>query len=167
VFVFFGVLAVSGSFYLQTGFLSSEAVFAGMAMGSFAAAVLHTNNVRDMQEDRKAGRHTLAIVIDDLMRQEGQSAQEAQRAVFETMGAVYGGFIFAPYSFLVMHPLLFSGHPVPVLHWLPLLSLPGAALAVHVFTQMRTGGQANRLLVMTVGLQLLFATLFAVAYLLG
>lgn len=60
VLVFFGVVAVVGSHYLQSGGVSPGALLAGLALGAMAAAVLLVNNTRDLVEDRCAGRRTLA-----------------------------------------------------------------------------------------------------------
>jgi 1,4-dihydroxy-2-naphthoate octaprenyltransferase len=60
VLFFFGIAAVAGSHYLQSGLLSPVALLAGAAVGSMAAAVLLVNNFRDRVEDTAAGRRTLA-----------------------------------------------------------------------------------------------------------
>ena len=62
VIVFFGLVAVAGSNYLQSGQLPDDAVLlTGIAIGCYAAAVLLVNNLRDMAADIRAGRKTLAI----------------------------------------------------------------------------------------------------------
>ena len=63
VIVFFGIVAVLGSHYLQSGRLASSAMFAGLVLGAPAAAVLLVNNVRDVDADRQVGRSTLAAVL--------------------------------------------------------------------------------------------------------
>ncbi|HED04927.1 MAG TPA: 1,4-dihydroxy-2-naphthoate polyprenyltransferase, partial [Candidatus Fraserbacteria bacterium] len=63
VFLFFGLFAVGGTYYLQTGALSPLAVWAGAFMGSLAAAILVVNNYRDLENDRRAGKHTLAVCL--------------------------------------------------------------------------------------------------------
>lgn len=60
VLLFFGIAAVAGSHYLQSGRLSPAALLAGAAVGSMGAAVLLINNFRDRVEDTAAGRRTLA-----------------------------------------------------------------------------------------------------------
>jgi 1,4-dihydroxy-2-naphthoate octaprenyltransferase len=62
VIVFFGLVAVAGSYYLQSGQLPDGAVLlTGIAIGCYAAAVLLVNNLRDTAADIRAGRKTLAI----------------------------------------------------------------------------------------------------------
>jgi 1,4-dihydroxy-2-naphthoate octaprenyltransferase len=63
VLLFFGLVAVGGSYYLQAGAWSSATLPAGLAMGSMAAAVLLLNNYRDLAADAAAGRHTLAATL--------------------------------------------------------------------------------------------------------
>lgn len=61
VIVFFGLVAVAGSYYLQVDEFPGAAVaLTGIAIGSYAAAALLVNNLRDTVADRKAGRKTLA-----------------------------------------------------------------------------------------------------------
>ena len=61
VIVFFGLVAVAGSYYLQSGQLPEGAVLlTGIAIGCYAAAVLLVNNLRDTAADLRAGRRTLA-----------------------------------------------------------------------------------------------------------
>ena len=61
--LFFGVVAVCGTYYLQAGHGSMAAFLAGLAMGSMASAVLLLNNYRDLAADARAGRRTLAAVL--------------------------------------------------------------------------------------------------------
>lgn len=64
VIVFFGLVAVAGSHYLQSGEMPAPAVIlTGVAIGCYAAAVLLVNNVRDMVADLRAGRRTLAGIL--------------------------------------------------------------------------------------------------------
>jgi 1,4-dihydroxy-2-naphthoate octaprenyltransferase len=63
VLLFFGLVAVAGSHYLQSGRLSPAALVGGFALGCFAAAVLLVNNYRDLEQDKAAGRRTLAGLL--------------------------------------------------------------------------------------------------------
>ncbi|MBR4520756.1 MAG: 1,4-dihydroxy-2-naphthoate octaprenyltransferase [Paludibacteraceae bacterium] len=60
VFLFFGLLSTLGSFYLQTQTLTAEAVLAAVAIALPNVGVLNLNNVRDMDNDLKHGKRTLA-----------------------------------------------------------------------------------------------------------
>ncbi len=66
VFVFFGLVATTGTTFLLTGTFSTESIVAGVAMGCFAAAVLHINNVRDRATDIVAGKRTIATRLSPL-----------------------------------------------------------------------------------------------------
>ena len=63
VLLFFGVLAVLGSDWLQSRTVDVRDVLAGIAVGAPAAAVLLVNNFRDLDSDLRAGRRTLAAVL--------------------------------------------------------------------------------------------------------
>lgn len=61
VFVFFGPIACLSCYYLQTKDLSFTCNVAGIALGSLSTAILAVNNIRDIEEDQKAGKRTLAV----------------------------------------------------------------------------------------------------------
>ena len=63
VFVFFGVVAVVGSYYVQTEEISWEAFALAAPVGLLASAILVVNNVRDIETDRRAGKRTLAVKL--------------------------------------------------------------------------------------------------------
>jgi 1,4-dihydroxy-2-naphthoate polyprenyltransferase len=63
VFLFFGVVAVAGSYFVQAEDLRWEAVALGVPVGLLAAAILVVNNVRDIDTDRRAGKRTLAVKL--------------------------------------------------------------------------------------------------------
>jgi len=61
VFLFFGVVAVTGSYYVQTEELSGLALALSVPVGLLAAGVLLVNNIRDIDTDRRAGKRTLVV----------------------------------------------------------------------------------------------------------
>jgi 1,4-dihydroxy-2-naphthoate octaprenyltransferase len=61
VFVFFGLVATIGTAYVQIGFVEINSVLGGIAAGSFAAAVLMVNNIRDIETDKISSKKTLAV----------------------------------------------------------------------------------------------------------
>lgn len=135
VLVFFGLVAVAGSHYLQTLSLSPAALLAGTLLGLHAAAVITVNNYRDLDGDAASGKRTLAVRL-------GRHA----------MRWLYAGEILLPYTLL---PLLGS--------WLPLLSLPLALWLIRRFSSETPGPAFNGLLAATAGLQLLFALLLTLS----
>jgi 1,4-dihydroxy-2-naphthoate octaprenyltransferase len=63
VFLFFGVVAVVGSYFVQTEELIWEGFALSVPVGLLAAAILVVNNVRDIETDRRAGKRTLAVKL--------------------------------------------------------------------------------------------------------
>jgi 1,4-dihydroxy-2-naphthoate octaprenyltransferase len=61
VFVFFGLVAVTITYYVQAGRISGHAALAGVPMGLLAANILLVNNYRDMETDAVAGKRTLVV----------------------------------------------------------------------------------------------------------
>ena len=65
VFVFFGLVAVVGTTYVQTQSFELAALCAAAGIGALACAILVTNNLRDIPTDREAGKRTLAVRLGD------------------------------------------------------------------------------------------------------
>jgi 1,4-dihydroxy-2-naphthoate octaprenyltransferase len=65
VFVFFGLAAVLGTQYVQSGRVSGAGIAVAVAVGAFSSAVLVANNLRDIPTDRTVGKRTLAVLLGD------------------------------------------------------------------------------------------------------
>ena len=65
VLVFFGVVPVVGTFYVQSETITLAAVTASIGVGALACAVLITNNLRDLPGDQEVGKYTLAVRLGD------------------------------------------------------------------------------------------------------
>ena len=63
VFIFFGLVATSGTYYLQVQDISVNILIVGCALGLIAAAVLCVNNFRDREHDESIKRYTMAVVL--------------------------------------------------------------------------------------------------------
>ena len=61
VFIFFGIIAVPGTYYLQTGFVSDYSILFGISLGALSTTILIVNNLRDADTDVKSGKRTLAV----------------------------------------------------------------------------------------------------------
>jgi 1,4-dihydroxy-2-naphthoate octaprenyltransferase len=89
VFVFFGLVAVTGTTYVQTSTLDAESLvpslYAGIGVGALACAILVANNLRDIPTDRVAGKRTLAVVL----------GEERTRALFALLLAAAGVSLLA------------------------------------------------------------------------
>ncbi|NED94532.1 1,4-dihydroxy-2-naphthoate polyprenyltransferase [Phytoactinopolyspora alkaliphila] len=105
VFVFFGLVAVGGTTFVQTGQISASSVLAGAAVGSSACALLLVNNIRDAPKDAGAGKRTLAVFL----------GQQRSRLL-------YAGLMTAP--FVLALPMIVTADP-----WvaLALLAIPMTA----------------------------------------
>ena len=62
-FVFFGVVAVTGTYFVQARELTPDAFLASVPVGLTVTAILVVNNVRDIESDRRAGKRTLAVLL--------------------------------------------------------------------------------------------------------
>ncbi len=65
VFVFFGLVAVTGTYFVHTGRVTGTSVVASIPVGLLACALLVVNNLRDIPTDTAAGKQTLAVVFGD------------------------------------------------------------------------------------------------------
>lgn len=65
VFVFFGLVAVMGTTYVQTSSFPLASLYAAVGVGALACAILVANNLRDIPTDTVAGKRTLAVVLGD------------------------------------------------------------------------------------------------------
>lgn len=61
VFIFFGLVAVAGTAYVQTGELTALAIATSVPLGALGVAILVVNNLRDLPTDRAAGKRTIAV----------------------------------------------------------------------------------------------------------
>jgi 1,4-dihydroxy-2-naphthoate octaprenyltransferase len=61
VFIFFGLLAVAGSYYLQTGNFKPSLLLPAAGMGLLSTGVLNINNIRDLEADERANKRTIAL----------------------------------------------------------------------------------------------------------
>jgi len=61
VLIFFGPVAVGGTYYVQTLSINPVIIISGLAPGFFSVAILTVNNYRDLESDKKSGRKTLAV----------------------------------------------------------------------------------------------------------
>ena len=65
VFIFFGLVAVCGTTYVQVGWISLATLLTGVWVGALACAILVTNNLRDIRGDAQVGKRTLATRLGD------------------------------------------------------------------------------------------------------
>lgn len=139
VIVFFGLIAVAGSYYLQSGQLPGPAVaLTGIAVGCYAAAVLLVNNLRDTEADLRAGRKTLAARL---------GVRGGRR--------LYGVLLLAPFPILAVA----LGVQAIGLAW---LALPVCLWLALQFSRMPVGPGMNAQLGRTALVQVLVGALLVV-----
>jgi 1,4-dihydroxy-2-naphthoate octaprenyltransferase len=146
VFIFFGLVAVCGTYYVQAGTVSIAAVWAAVPMGLLITAILVVNNLRDIDTDRAVGKRTLAVRL-------GVSGTQ-----IEYLLLLVGSYAVPPLMWLVGGTTLWV-----MLAW---LSLP---LAVSLWRQiLREKGRAlNAALAGTARLGLVYGVLFSVGLVVG
>jgi 1,4-dihydroxy-2-naphthoate octaprenyltransferase len=141
VFVFFGLVAVCGTYYVQVLSLAPVVVLAAAPVGALTTAILVVNNLRDIDTDQRSGKRTLAVTI----------GPEKTRIEYVA--------------------LLVMAYAVPLLLWawgmttpwvlLPWLTLPLALRLARTIYRTIDGAPLNKALAGTANLDLLFSILFA------
>ncbi|MFB6221716.1 MAG: 1,4-dihydroxy-2-naphthoate polyprenyltransferase [Halolamina sp.] len=160
VFVFFGVVAVTGTFYVQAaaelvagvpvgvpdGTVPTVALLASLPVAGLSTAILVVNNIRDREEDRKTGKRTLAV----------RFGYTASRAEYLALLAL---------AYVIPPLFLIRGFTPFVL--LPLVSLPLAATVSRTVLTETSGEALNPALERTGKLLALYSALFAAGLVAG
>lgn len=119
VLIFFGLLGIGGTYYLQVHDFSAVILLPAIASGLLATAVLNINNLRDIEQDRKAGKNTLAVRLGPHNGRVYHCILLAVAALFYLLFALFNlhhllGFIFLlTYPLLLKHALFVYSHKEP------------------------------------------------------
>ncbi len=141
VLIFFGPVAVGGTYFLQTGSFSVESLLAGLGIGLISAEVLSINNLRDVEEDAAANKKTLIV----------------------RFGKPFGKIKYIlSLSFATFIPLFFPSHPFTLLTWLFLIP---AIPCIRQVLSTEDPTLLNRTLAKTGQLVLIYAVLFSIGLL--
>jgi 1,4-dihydroxy-2-naphthoate octaprenyltransferase len=143
VFLFFGLVAVNGSYYVQLEQLDLAPFLLSIPIGLLSAAILVVNNVRDIDTDRRAGKRTLAVRL----------GRQQTRTLFSAMLLV-ADFALIPVAFALSAWVL-----------LPVLTVPLAARLARTVRAHVDGPTLNAALARTGMLQLMFCVLLSVGIL--
>jgi 1,4-dihydroxy-2-naphthoate octaprenyltransferase len=147
VFAFFGIVAVTGSYFVQTEHLDGEAFVLAIPVGLLAASILMVNNIRDRETDARAGKRTLAVRL----------GSDGARALYAAM--VFGAYILLP--------LVWVTASLDAWVLLPALTFPLALRLTAEVSERTDGPSLNAALARTGLLQLAFCALLALGILLS
>jgi 1,4-dihydroxy-2-naphthoate octaprenyltransferase len=146
VFIFFGLVAVGGTYYVQALKLTPRVWLMGVIEGLLITAILVVNNLRDIESDRQAGKRTLAVIL-----------------------GVRGSTI----EYVL---LLAGAYAIPIILWvsgrmsawvlLPLISLPIAVYLMRLIWKNLDGSILNQALAKTATLALVYSLLLAIGVIL-
>jgi len=146
VFIFFGLASVAGTYYIQAGTVTSAVWWMTIPPGMIITAILVVNNLRDIENDRKGGKHTMAVRL-------GEKGTKVE--YIASMGIAY--FVLIPVAWSDLIPWF------ALLAW---LSLPLAYQATRVVLTQR-GRPLNMALAKTGQTALAFSLLFWVGLILS
>lgn len=142
VFIFFGVVATVGTYFVQTEEITTDSLLISIPMGTFACALLAINNIRDRALDAPAGKKTLAVRL-------GDRKARGFFALLIALGYAATMALMNPWALLT------------------LLTLPIAISLVRGVLGQAQGRELIPFLAKTVQLQLLFSILLSLALVLS
>jgi 1,4-dihydroxy-2-naphthoate octaprenyltransferase len=143
-FVFMGVIIVMGAAYVQIEAFTWTALLASLPVGLLTAAILHANNLRDIEGDRAHGKRTLASLVG------------RPWADYELIALVLGAFALA-----ITLPVTGAA---PLTTLIALLALPAALRLLRTLQSSRDPRSLNRVLAGSAGLHMLFGLLWALGF---
>ncbi len=142
VFIFFGLVAVGGTYYVQALDLTSMVFVMGVIVGLLITAILVVNNLRDLETDRNTGKRTLAVMIGK------------QKTRSEYVLLLAGAYVWPVFIWL--------GGLMTAWILLPLVTLPMAFRQIRLIRQVSDGPTLNDLLARTAKLAFFFSLLLAI-----
>ena len=145
VFIFFGFVGTIGTYYVQAHEISMMAVWSSIPVGALVTNILVVNNYRDIEEDRAAGKLTLAVIFG---------------STFAKMH--YLLFMILSYAILLVVYFTFKQS---LFVFLPLLTLPLSIKLIKMIFRI-TGKELNKTLELTAKLSAIYGLLFAVGIIL-
>ncbi|WP_457575673.1 1,4-dihydroxy-2-naphthoate polyprenyltransferase [Desulfomarina sp.] len=142
VFIFFGLVAVCGTYFIQTGQLTPFVFSAAIPPGLLISAIMVVNNLRDRESDRKAGKNTLAVILG-----------KRNTIIFYTF--------LVGLSYCVSILMVSGSSAVSAMIFLPWLTMPHGWKLIREVRE-KQGRELNDTLAKTAKLSLVFSLLFAV-----
>lgn len=143
VFLFFGLIAVMGTYYVNALAWSIESFWASLAVGALSTNILVVNNLRDVEQDGPAGKHTLGVLL-------GEKALRWEYSFMLLIAAVVPLYFYLElaYSTIVL---------------LPLSSIPLGSYLLKIIWTETNKSQLNKTLKQTA----LFMTAYGILFCLG
>ena len=147
VFIFFGLCAVCGTYWVQALKLPTLVILTAVPPGLLITAILIVNNLRDIEQDRRAGKNTLAVIL-------GEMGSRIE----------YTMLLLAAY--LIPVSLIVAGQ---MKAWvlLPLITIPLGIQLVRAITGLNEGPPMNKALAGTAQLALFYSVLFSLGIVLS
>ena len=108
VFIFFGLIAVPGTYYLQTNLVSIPSILCGFACGALSTALIVVNNLRDIENDRQSGKITLAVKLGPMVACWEYVLMNAVAYIVIFMLILFFDFGMGPYLVLFLLPLAYN-----------------------------------------------------------
>lgn len=144
-FIFFGLIGTIGTYYLNTGEFSTISLIASIPVGALVTNILVVNNYRDLEQDKRAGKNTLAVKL-------GKTFSRYEFIILMTASFIVPLIIFLSYN---------------VKGWvfLPYLTLPIAYKLILMMFKL-TGPQLNKTLELTAKFSAIFGLLFSLGFIL-
>jgi 1,4-dihydroxy-2-naphthoate octaprenyltransferase len=158
VFVFFGLVAVTGTAYLQSGTWSRFVLLLSVPVGLLVTNILVVNNLRDLPTDAAAGKRTLAVRI-------GDRATRVQYALFVMLAYAVPIWLAVSTAFSAVLSVPSPARELWLL--LPLVSLPLAIKLMRAVLGGLAGRELNPMLKRSGQLLLAFGVLLSAGLLLG
>ncbi len=144
VLIFFGPVAVGGTYYVQSLEIHSAVILAGIPLGLLSAAILAVNNLRDIETDRKSGKQTLAVRF-------GKDFAKIEYLVFVIAAALLPILIYGmaqDHRWILAAPVIL------------LLAVPG----IHAVFTKSDGPALNKTLAYTGVILLVYSIIFAIGW---
>ncbi len=141
VFLFFGFVGTIGTYFINTGEVSSQALLASIPVGALVTNILVVNNYRDFDQDRKAGKRTLAVMF-------GKNF-------------ALGEYLILLGSSFAVPLIMFVYYDLNAWVFLPYLTLPFAYKLIVMLLN-RHGSELNPALELTARLSAIYGVLFSV-----
>lgn len=147
VFIFFGIVAVMGTYYVNALEWSASSFWASLAVGALCVNILVINNLRDVEQDTKAGKRTLGVMF-------GETALKWEYTIMLALA-----FAIPPHFFFRLEYSTYI--------FAPLLSLPLAFFLLKKVWLEREKANLNKVLEQTAQLMGIFGLLFTIGIILG